>query len=108
MAKAAPILLSMHWNLILEERFLNCEGILSINTRNKRMAIWKALLEIDKSLKNDDIVGSLELYFVAHARSSDICKHEYELLCDLYDSKKMSYKWSKPKKFTDDGMRELR
>ncbi|MDR1479778.1 MAG: hypothetical protein LBJ00_12665 [Planctomycetaceae bacterium] len=102
MIDAVPILVTMHWNIVLEERFLNCEDCFNDVIFRRRLNIWKALIEIDKSTSNEDIARVIELYFIVHARSSDIRRDEYELLCDLFKAKKLSYKWSIPEKFANE------
>jgi hypothetical protein len=103
MTVAAAILMMRHWDLVLEERFQSCEGIIiSLKTDNKRTHIWNGLIEIDHLLHDSEMRSSLELYFIVHTRSSDIRKDEYLNICNLFKRKKMSYKWQHPKKFFDE------
>jgi hypothetical protein len=102
MTATVPVLIRRHWDLVLAERFQNCEEICVMKTYSERICVWNGLIEIDKMLQNDEISNSIEMYFIVHARSSDIRTDEYYNLCNLYKQKGLKYKWSYPKKFADE------
>jgi hypothetical protein len=99
---AVSILMKRHWDLVLEERFQNCEGTIDLKTYNERICIWNGLITINSLLRNSDTISSVELYFIVHVRSSDIRKDEYQNICSLFKLKGLPYKWSHPKKFFDE------
>jgi hypothetical protein len=102
MTAAIPVLIRQHWELVLAERFQNCEDIYIMNTYNKRICVWNGLIKIYESLPDNKITNSIELYFIVHARSSDIRTDEYYNLCSLFKQKNLKYKWLHPQKFADE------